>query len=221
MPSCLQPQPSCTPVRKDGFCFMHTVEMVLYMDHDKVVTFDSMERTIPGHLVTSVNYYKMFHTGDVLKDAKRYFKFGRYCDNVLNLIVVATSKALKLNLTIYQKGLKGNIQILKYTTHATGKEVYLRFTCDPSNVANNHYEAILLLNKPTERHTEEKVPIDSPCPSPFEQPISLDDADDVIDLTDDSEMTTSQQLDSLQYNTSNRAAIPYSFICGHSSRMGG
>ena len=72
----------------------------------------------------------------------------------------------------------------------------------PSNVANNHYEAILLLDEPTPRHTDEEVTIESPCPSTLEQPICLDDADDVIDLTDDSEMTTSEQSDSLQNNTS-------------------
>ena len=70
-------------------------------------------------------------------------------------------------------------------------------------MANNHYEPILLLNKPTEKHTEEEVTIESPCPSTLEQPINLDDADDVIDLADDSEMTTSQQLDSLQNSTRN------------------
>ena len=68
---------------------------------------------------------------------------------------------LKLNLTIYQKGPKGNIQILEHTTHATAKEAHLKFTCDPSNVANNHYEAILLVNKPTEIHTEEEITIES------------------------------------------------------------
>ena len=69
-------------------------------------------------------------------------------------------------------------------------------------MANNHYEAILLLDEPTPRHTDEEVTIESACPSTLEQPICLDDADDVIDLTDDSEMTTSEQSDSLQNNTS-------------------
>ena len=90
--------------------------MVQYMGHDEVVTFDSMESTILGQLAAKVNYYKMFHTGDVLKDAKRYFKFGMYCDNVHSLIVVATARALKLNLTIYQKGLKGNTNSQAYYT---------------------------------------------------------------------------------------------------------
>ena len=78
-----------------------------------------MESTILDHLASNVNYYKLFHTGHALKDAQRYFKFGMHCENVLNLIVIATARALKLNLAIYQKGLKGNIQILKHTTDAT------------------------------------------------------------------------------------------------------
>ena len=125
-----------------------------------MVTLDSMEGTILNHLASSVNYYKLIHVGHVLKDALRYLKFGMYCDNVLDLIVVAvTARTLKLNLTIYQKEPKGNIQILKHTTHVTAKEAHLKFTCDPSDVANNHYEAILLLDKPTQSLTAEEVTI--------------------------------------------------------------
>ena len=89
------------PARYNGFCFLHAIEMVLYMDHNEVVTFYGMESTILGHLATNVNSYKIFHLGNVLKGAKRYFQFGMYCGNVLDLIVVAIARALKLNLTIY------------------------------------------------------------------------------------------------------------------------
>ena len=78
-----------TVVRSSGFCFLHAVGMVLYMDHDEVVTLDTMGSSILDHLVCNVNYYKLFHTGHVLKNAQRCFKFGMYCENVLNLIVVA------------------------------------------------------------------------------------------------------------------------------------
>ena len=44
------------PVITGDFCFLHAVEMLLYMDHDEVVTFDSMERTILGHLVANDRY---------------------------------------------------------------------------------------------------------------------------------------------------------------------
>ena len=169
-----------TMVRSDGFCFLHAVGMVLYMDHDEMITLDNTESSILDHLASSVNYYKLFHTGHVLKDTQRYFKFGMYCKNVLNLIVVAAARALNLNLRIYKKGPTGNIQIFNHTTHATAKEAHLKFTCDPSNVANNHYEAILLLDKPTESHTEGEATVESPHPSTSEQARRLGDADDVI-----------------------------------------
>ena len=104
------------PIRPDGFCFLHAVDMVLYLDHDEVVTFNSKESMIMSHLAANVKYQDCFHIGDVLKDAERYFKFRTYCDNVLNVIIVVTARALKLNLIIYQKGLEGNIQILRHTT---------------------------------------------------------------------------------------------------------
>ena len=81
-------------------------------------------------------YYKQFHTGNVLKNVKRYFKFGTYCNSIVDLIVVAMARALNMNLKIYQKGPMGNIQILEYITHATAKEIHLKFTHDPSNVAS-------------------------------------------------------------------------------------
>ena len=189
-------------IRANGFCFLHAVCMILCMDCDEEMTLDKLQSSILDHMAANVNYYKQFHTGHVLKDVKRYFKFGTYCDSVLDLIVVVMARALNMNLKIYQKGPTGNIQILEHITCATAKEAHLKFTCDPSNVANNHYEAILLLDEPTLRHTDEEVTIESPCPSTPEQPICLDDADDVIALTDDSEMTTSEQSDSLQNNTS-------------------
>ena len=162
---CLQPCQQVMPYGGDGFCFMNGIDMVLYCDHDEVVTFDSMESTILDHLAVNGKHYKWFHMGDVLKDRERYFKFGTYCDNVLDVIVIATTRALKLNLTIYQKGPKGNIQILEQTTYATGKEVYLKFTRDPHNLANSHYEAILLLYKPAKRYREDEVTIESPSSS--------------------------------------------------------
>ena len=146
--------------------------MILDMDHDEMVTLDNMESSILDHMASNVNYYQLFHKGHVLKEAQRYFKFGMYCENVLGLIVVSMARALNLNLTIYQKEPTGNIQILKHTTHATAKEAHLKFTCNPSNVANNHYEYIefiLLLDEPTQRHTDEEVTLESPHPSTFEK----------------------------------------------------
>ena len=137
-----------------------------------------------------------------MQDMKKYSKFGTYCDSVLDLIVVAMARALNMNLKIYQKGPTGNIQILEHITHSTAKAAHLKFTCDHSNVANNHHDAILLRDEPTPRYMDEEVTIESPSRSTLQWPICLDDADDVIGLIDDSEMTTSEQPESLQNNTS-------------------
>ena len=190
------------PNRANGFCFLHAVCMTLCMDYDADMTLGKLQSSVLDYMAANVNYYKQFHTGNVSKDVKRYFTFGTYCDSVVDLIVVAMARALNVNLKIYQKRPTGSIQIPEHITHATAKEAHLKFTHDPSNVANNHFEAILLLDEPTLRHTDEEVTIESPCPNTLEQPIYLDDADDVIDLTDDSEMTTSEQPESLQNNTS-------------------
>ena len=112
-----------------------------------------------------------------------------------------------MNLKIYQKGPLGNIQILEHITNAIAKEIHFKFTHDPSNVADNHYDSILLLEEPTLRHTDEEVTIESTCPSTIEQPICLDDAD-VIDLKDDSEMTTSKHPESPHKNTSYELQFP-------------
>ena len=195
------------PNRADGFCFLHAVCLAVCMDHDEEMTLGKLQSSILDHMAANVNYYKQFHTGNVLKDVKRYFKSGAYCDSIVDLIVVAMARALNVNLKIYQKGPLGNIQILEYITNATVKEIHLKFTHDPSNVASNHYDSILLLEEPTPRHTDEDVTIEIPCTSTIKQPICLDDAD-VIDLTDDSEMTTSKQPESPHNNTSDELQFP-------------
>ena len=63
----------------------------------------------------------------------------------------------------------------------------------PHNLAHNHYEAVLLFEKPAGRCREDEITIESPCSRTLEQSISQDDADEVIDLTDDSEMTAIHQ----------------------------
>ena len=85
-----------------------------------------------------------------IKEHRGVFKFVSYCDSVLNVIIIATTKAPKLNLSIYQKGPNGNIQILHQTTNTTAREVYLKFTGDAHNPVSNHYETILLFDKPAE-----------------------------------------------------------------------
>ena len=78
--------------------------------YDADMTLGKLQSSsILDHMASNVNYYKQFHMGHVLKDMKRYFKFGTYCDSAVDLIVVAMARAVNMNLKIYQKGLMGNI----------------------------------------------------------------------------------------------------------------
>ena len=173
------------------------------------------------YLVANVSYYKMVHKGDISKDAESYFTFGSYCDSVPDVSIIAIERALKLNLSIYQKGPKGNIQILKQTTHTAGREVYLTFTWDLCNLANNHNDAILLCDKPAEICQQDEVIIESPSPTSL-QLIIQDYADEVFDLTDDSETTVVQHPELVPYNNNNNELqfLPVTY-CEHSTRIGG
>ena len=116
------------------------------------------------------------------------FKFENYCDSAVNLIIITTAKALNLNLSIYQKGPDGNIQVLEQTTDIRGREVHLKFIWDPNNPTNNHYDAILLFDKPGQVCHQDKDNFVSPKPIGF-QTMMQGDADEVTDLTDDSKTT--------------------------------
>ena len=113
-------------VRGNGFCLLNAVDLVLYCDYNEVVTVYSLASNILEYLIANVDYYKQFHTADVLQDAEGYLKFENYCDNIIDVIIFATTKGLHMNLSIYQKGPDGNIQVIEQTIDARGREVYLK-----------------------------------------------------------------------------------------------
>ena len=93
------------PIRDDGFCFLQAVCIAVCMDHDEDMTIGKLQSSILDHMQANVDYYQKFHTGSILKDMKRYFKFGTYCNSIVDIIVIAAARALNMNLKIYQKGI--------------------------------------------------------------------------------------------------------------------
>ena len=138
----------------------------MYCDYNEAVTVNSLASNILGHLAANVDYYKGFQTGDVLRDTEGYFKLGNYCDSVIHIIIIATSEALNLNLSIYQKGPDGNIQVVEQTTDTGGREVHLKFMWDPHNAAKNHYDAILLFTNLIRYFIKIKITLRVPVPPP-------------------------------------------------------
>ena len=201
-----------TPVRDDGFCFLRAVCLAVCMDHDEEMSVKKLQSSVLNHMQANVDYYKKFHTGNVLKDVKRYFKLGTYCDSVVDIIVIAAARALNMNLKIYQRGTLGNIQIQEHITNATGKEIHLKFTQDSSNMAMNHYYCILPLEEPTPCHTDEQVTIESPSLTTTGQATCLDDVD-VIDLMQDGDSTTSEHQETPHNNIGDELQFPMHLFC--------
>ena len=195
------------PIRDDGFCFLQAVCLAVCMDHDEEMSVEKLQSSILNNMEANVDYYQKFHTGNVLKDVKRYFKFGTYYNSIVDIIVIAAARALNMNLKIYQRGTSGNIQIQEHITNATGKEIHLKFTHDNINVAMNHYDCILLLEEPTLSHTDEQVTIESPSPTTTGQATCMDNAD-VIDLMEDCKSTTSKHQEMPHNNTGDELQFP-------------
>ena len=136
------------PVRGDGFCFLTAIDLVLCCDYNEVASVNNLASNILGHLAANGDYYKKFHTGDILRDKEDYFKFGNYCDRVVDLIIIITAKALNVHLSVHQKGPDGNIQVIEQTTDTRGREVYLKFMWGTQNPTKNHCGAFWLFDKP-------------------------------------------------------------------------
>ena len=104
------------PVMGNGFCPLNAIDLVLYCDYNEMVTVDHMANNILEHLAVNADYYKQSHTDDIIQDTDMCFKFGIYGNSTIDVITIATRKAVHLNLSIYQKGPDGNIQVIEQTT---------------------------------------------------------------------------------------------------------
>ena len=82
------------------------------------------------------------------------------------------------------------------------RQVYLKYTYNPHNLTNNHYDAILVFDKPAQLCQQDEEKFESPGSTSL-QSITQDDADEVIDLTGDSETTFMQHPEFVPYNKNN------------------
>ena len=71
-----------------------------------------------------------------------FFQSKNYNTDIVDLLVTVTVDALGLDLFIYQEN-KGQIQVLKYSGGPISKPIYLKFSNNNQNTAENHYDAII------------------------------------------------------------------------------
>ena len=73
----------------------------------------------------------------MLQNTEQYIKHGIFCDDVVDLIVAASSKCLQLNLFIFQN-VHGKIHVVNQISHPPcTRDAFLKY-------ANEHYEPIVL-----------------------------------------------------------------------------
>ena len=123
----------------DGFCFVHSLHDILLHDHNQLYSLQTLKYIILNEIYENNATYKTFYHGSIremLNNAEQYIENGVFCNDVVDLIVAATSKCLQLNLFIFQN-VHGKIHIVNQISHPP-------CTCDAFlKYANEHYEPIV------------------------------------------------------------------------------
>lgn len=167
---------------------------------DEYLSCEQMKSIILGHLRVNSEYYQTFHNGNLLQDAKNFFRTGQFNSNVVDVIISCASMALNLNLFIYQKGINGKVQVIKHVTHPSSTPVHLKFTHNNALPAANHYEPITVRGKGSWEsyfgQSETKPTLTSlptpPCPQVSTSPNSCQE--EALDLSQNSASTLKQSV---------------------------
>ena len=124
---------------RDGFCFVHSLRDILLHDHNQLYSLQTLKYIILNEIYENNTSYKTFYQGSIremLHNAEQYIKNGVFCNDVVDLIVAATSKCLQLNLFIFQN-VHGKIHVVNQISHPPcTRDAFLKY-------ANEHYEPIV------------------------------------------------------------------------------
>ena len=130
------------PAYGDGFCFLYALEIAFTIDHRFCFNIDSMTHMIIGEIQDHPERYLHWYVGeleDLVADTIVFFESKQYDRDVVDLVVIAASNALKIDLYIYQENF-GAIQLKKAPgSHAT-KSIYVVRT---EQRGKGHYDAVV------------------------------------------------------------------------------
>ena len=115
-----------------------------------------MVNTSLEHLAAYANYYKVFPYWWHIMGTEGCLKLGNYCDSIVDILVIATTHVLHLNLSIYLEGPDGNLQVREQTSDSRGRAFHLKFTKNTQNPNYNHYGVILLYENSSQTCDQDK-----------------------------------------------------------------
>ena len=124
---------------RDGFCFLHSLRDILLHDHNQLYSLQTLKYIILNEIYENKPTYKAFYNGsmrEMLHNTEQYIENGVFCNDVVDLIVAASSKCLQLNLFIFQN-VQGKIHVINQISHPPcNRDAFLKY-------ANEHYEPII------------------------------------------------------------------------------
>ena len=89
-----------------GFCLIESIRVALKEDFNIIYTNEEIADRILDEICKRCDFYKQFHTNSVhelVLETHQYLKERTYTHDVVDVVTVAVSNALKFNLNIYQR----------------------------------------------------------------------------------------------------------------------
>ena len=139
----------------DGYCFLNSILARLKGDYNIVMTIDDLKKQIINYLLNNVQRYVNFHEEPkdlreslatmrdvVLGDVMDFLKSRNYIQDRVDVLMQVVADCLRLNINVYQQN-RSYIQIVQISGGHGSKEVNVKFTRNPQNAHQNHYDSIV------------------------------------------------------------------------------
>ena len=91
-------------IKANGECFLTSLQLAFEHDYGQRYTLDYLKEEIFEEIKRDSKFYLLFTTGsvqDMLCSTLSYLKYRKYMHSVVDVVVLAASKALKVNLFIF------------------------------------------------------------------------------------------------------------------------
>ena len=148
-------------VSGNGECFLSSVQIGLESDYGINDTIHQLKEKIMDEVIENADIYKDFHQGQkraLLERTLDYLKYRKFTDNVVDVIIPATSKALKVNLYILQRcGTK--VQLIPTECEGSNIDIFLKYDRHGGTFHGfDHYTALTKIKSKTPVITNSSPP---------------------------------------------------------------
>ena len=139
-------------IKADGECFLSSLQLAFSRDYGVKHSMDYLKEEIFDEIQRDSKLYVLFTTGsvkDLLYDTLAYLKDQKFTHNVVDVVVAAASKALKINLFIFSRNRVEDSVLLVPTPFCGSKfNILLKYNhSGGSSHGFDHYQPVLRCKK--------------------------------------------------------------------------